>query len=160
MKTAKLLLCLLMVACFWGCLSEGEPSEMGQVLTEEQIAQLPGDDSWNGKLVAVKGYPSFAKKVIKSKSRNLFSISATPESKGLINANIYVENADKEGTTLFGSKPRNLVKITTSNLDVRNATFITDDYAESGYKAFIFSGTLVYDQGNVYLDKVSIHEAE
>lgn len=160
MKTIRLLLCLFVATCLCACLSEEKPSEMGQLLTEEQIAQLPSDESWNGKLVAVKGYPSFAKKVIKSKSRNLLSISATPEGPQLIRANVWLENSDKQGTMLAGKKPRNLLSITTKDLDIRNAKFTTDDYTETGYNEFIFSGTLVYDQGKVFLDNVSIHEVK
>lgn len=160
MKIMKLLACLLLAGCLWSCVSKGKPSEIGQVLTIEQIAELGSDDSWNGKLVAVKGYPSFSSRLIKTGIRNFLSVAAIPGGEELIRVNVSVVDADKEGTIIAGAKPRNLVRLISGSTDIGQAQFVLDDYDEVGYGEFLFSGTLVYDGNKVYLEKATIHKVQ
>lgn len=160
MKTMKLLPGLVLALCLTACVSKEKPTEIGRILTSEEVVTLAGDNSNNGKQVAVKGYPAFSRRVVKIDARNFLSITTSPGGDVLIRANVFVSNADKEGTTLIGTKPRNLVLVTSDNLDITQAQFILDDYSEPGYGEYLFSGTLICDGDDCYLDNVSIHKAE
>lgn len=160
MKRKNILLCISILAItIVACEKKGSPSTIGEMVTAEQLANIPEDDqSWNGKSVAIKGYPQFDRKLIKFGTKNYIRISTEPGGKKLINANISVTNADKnEGITIYGQKSRNFLKLSSEKLDITTAIFTTDDYQELPYGEFVFSGDMIYDQNGYYLDNISIH---
>lgn len=156
---------LAVSALFASCASKGTPSEVGELLTPEQIAALPDDGSWAGRLVAVDGYPGFCKMVsmIKLDSRNKMQITSAPNCEGqtLIDANVSVrDGARTELASFGGEKSRNFVVLSKENTEPANAEYTLDDYTESDYRKFRFSGELVFENGGYFLDKVTIHAAQ
>ena len=160
MKTLKLLAALLLSGyLFAACESKGAPHEIGQLLTPEQVAEVAGDDSWNGKLVTVQGYPQFAKKVVRLDSKNPLGISVEPGGPELIRATVSIKDASRNSIGIGGEKSRNYASLTKEQ-SLAEATFMLDDYTESSYGEFLFSGTLVYDGGQCTLENVSIHPVQ
>lgn len=161
MKTMKILALLLLAGCLWSCSSKGEPSEIGQILTAEQIASLTGDDSWNGKLVAVKGYPKFASAVVRLGSSSHVYLCETPnDRRGPIRANISIHDGGRTTLMEFGGETSRNYASMTKEQQLTDATFMLDDYIEAPYGEFLFSGTLVYDGDDIYLSNVTIHRAQ
>jgi len=149
------------IACvtFSGCTSEEAPSKQGQLLSIETIKTLDSYKTYQNKLISVEGYPAFCSKVVtsvRSNSPNKISVYAEPGCKGkeLIDANILVDRGD---IVVIGNKKRNCLSIA-ENSDFENIKMITDDYKNTSNEKVRLSGTLVYENGSYYLDKVTIHK--
>lgn len=159
MKT-KISLITLFASClfFSACVSKEAPSEVGELMTEEQITNLPKDDAYNKRLVAVDGYWNFASHLIKSGTKNNIVISSEPNGRGtsLIRASVGVNSSENEGITLAGAASRNIIKVA-KPVDIKTCVVITDDYNEVGYQKMRFSGTLVYENGEYKLENITLH---
>ena len=140
------------------CTTKEAPSQMGEVISVEQLKNLPKDDSWNNKLVAFEGYFGFCKmaNLFKSGSKAQLRITTEANCKGdrLIDAKIRIEMSGS--TTLAGAAPRNQI-VADKNINSETLRVITDDYQKVEYQKFIFSGNLIYDNESYYLDNVTIH---
>ncbi len=160
----KFLAIMLLAAFATACVTKEAPSEIGERLTPEQIASLsaPGAaDIWNGKLVSVQGYPDYNTHLIKMSQRNMMTISPAPDSKEvLIKAKIVVVNADKVGTRIYGTADRNEIRVTSDDLELKNAGFLLDDYSTVEYGELLYSGMIVYDGSDYWLEGVTIHKAQ
>ena len=139
------------------CTSKEAPSKVGESVSVEQIKNLPKDDSWNNKLVSFEGYFGFCGIAgYKAGSKAKLSITTEPGCKGdrIIDAKIGIQLLSS--SVVFGSAPRNEID-TDERIDIKTLKVITDDYQKVDYQKFIFSGNLIYDSGNYYLDNVTIH---
>lgn len=149
---------ILMMLTFLSCAKKGEPSKRGQVLTIEQIKNLKTDQSLNGKLVEVEGYPAFcgmmANVTLGAKSKMEVHTGANCDGEELIEVNLLFGG---NTTKLSGEKERNYVA---ADKDFDNSTlkFITDDYQELPNGKFKFTGTLIYMDNTYYLDNVIINK--
>lgn len=160
-NSIKIKLPLIVFATFTiliGCTKEGKPSKQGQLLTLEQIKSLGTDQSLNGKLVEIEGYPAFCGMFadVRLGEKSKMEIRTEQNCKGekLIEANLYF-GGDK--ILLFGEKERNVV-LADKNFSNKTLKFCTDDYQELSNKKLKFSGTLIYINNSYYLDNVTIHK--
>ena len=144
---------------FVSCTTKGEPSQVGELVTVEQLKSLPNDDSWNLKSVAVDAYLSYCHGLIKFNQRNKAVITTEPGCKSdrLIEANIAIKDADDKSVLLGGEESRNYVSMSKSNLNIEESEFVLDDYQKVGYQKMRISGTLVYDNGEYYMNDVTLH---
>jgi len=154
MKLLTFTLCLFLVI---GCTTKHEPTTIGELLTTEQALNLPADNSMDGKIVAIDGYPGLCKRMnlLKINKRNLVSIHTESDCKAdeLPAVNIYF--IDGKGTILFGDEPRNQVIFG----DDKKMIFITDDYQKVPEGGMLrFSGKLVYENNAYHLEDISIHQ--
>ncbi|NDW19475.1 hypothetical protein D0T53_11220 [Dysgonomonas sp. 216] len=151
----KMLLLALSVLFLVGCTTKGDPTPEGEFFTLEQIEGLPADNSLDGKIITLEGYPGLCKSMnlIKIKKRNKISIHSEANCQGtqLIMANLFF--IDGKGTLIFGDEPRNQVIFA----DDKSITYITDDYQKLPSDKFRFTGKLVFEEGGYYLNDVSIH---
>ena len=162
MKTTKLFVLVSVFFAgilFTSCTSKGKPSQVGELITVEQLKSLPSDDSWNSKSVAVDAYLSYCRKLIKFNQRNKAVITTEPGCKSdrLIEANISIKDAEDKSTLLVGEESRNYVAMSKSNLNIEDAEFVLDDYQKVGYQKMRISGTLIYDNGEYYMNDVTLH---
>ena len=154
----SLALLAIMTLIIVSCETKGEPTTLGEILSEEQLASIPADDSWNGKMIAIKGYANFDRMLLKFGTKNIFNIANTPNGNPIIQASIGLRDANKsEGVTIAGEKSRNYIQVPSDNLTISAATFITDNYEEKEFGEFIFNGKLVCENGKYVLENVSIH---
>ncbi|AWK03513.1 hypothetical protein HYN56_04460 [Flavobacterium crocinum] len=148
----------IILVLFVSCAKEGKPSKQGQLLTLEQIKSLEKDQSWNGKLVEIEGYPAFCGMFanVRLGEKNKMEIRTEQGCKGekLIEANLEF-GGDK--VLLFGEKERNVV-LAYENFSNETLKFCTDDYQELPTGKLKFSGTLIYINNTYYLDNVTIHK--
>ena len=159
MKTKLfVLVCVFAGIFFTSCSSKGEPSQVGELITVEQLKSLPSDDSWNLKLVAVDAYLSYCRSLIKIDQRNRAVITTEPSCKSdrLIEANISIKDAEKKSTLLYGEESRNYVSWPKSR-NIEDAEFVLDDYQKVGYQKMRISGTLIYDNGEYYMNDITLH---
>ena len=158
MKKVKVFLVIGCLCVLAACTSKKAPSEVGEIVSVEQIKNLPQDDSWNNKLVSFEGYFGFCSKIGRYKANSKASLSITTEpycaGNRIIDAKIWLETSSS--TTVFGSAPRNEI-VADKNIDMKTLKVITDDYQKVDYQKFTFSGNLIYDNGNYYLDNTTIH---
>nr|WP_199001331.1 hypothetical protein [Flavobacterium sp. ASV13] len=149
---------LILILVFAGCTKEHKPSKEGQLLTLEQIKSLENDQSWNGKLIEVEGYPAFcgmfANVRLGEKSKMEIRTEQNCKGEKLIDANLEF-GGDK--VLLFGEKERNAV-LADQNFSNETLKFCTDDCQELPTGKFKFSGTLIYINNSYYLDNVTIHK--
>lgn len=151
---------MVLIVCifFLGCAKKGNPSKQGQLLTLEQIKSLKSDQSWNGKLVEVEGYPAFCGMIanVTLGEKSKMEIFSETDCKG---EKLLDVNLEFGGNTiaLSGDKERNMA---VADKDFSNKTlrFITDDYEELPSGKFKFSGTLIYINNSYYLDNLTIHK--
>ena len=156
MKKVFFLMCSIVLMA--ACTTKEAPSQIGESISVEQLKNLPKDDSWNNKLVSFEGYFGFCRmaNIIKFGSKAQLRITTEADCAGdrLIDAKIRIEMS---GSTLIaGAAPRNQI-VADKNIDLETLKVITDDYEKVEYQKFIFSGNLIYDNGNYYLDNVTIH---
>lgn len=143
-----------------GCAKKGEPSKQGDLLSVEQIKALANDQSMNGKLVSIEGYAGLCNNsmfVTKGK-KNKMTIHSDGICKGeeLIDAQIEISAGS---IPLSGEKSRNYASFPDEkNITDESLTFMTDDYQELKNQKLKFSGTIIYDGKNYYLDNVTIHK--
>lgn len=78
----------------------------------------------------------------------------------LIKAKMVVVDADKVGTRIYGTADRNEIRVTSDNLDLENAGFLLDDYSTVEYGELLYSGKIVYDGSDYWLEGVTIHKAQ
>lgn len=144
---------------FTSCTSKGKPSQVGELITVEQLKSLPSDDSWNNKSVAVDAYLSYCRALIKFDRRNKAVITTEPGCKSdrLIEANISIKDAEDKSVLLGGEESRNYVAMPKSNLNIEDAEFVLDDYQKVGYQKMRISGTLIYNNGEYYMNDVTLH---
>jgi hypothetical protein len=157
MKKMFLVMCSAVVLA--ACTSKEAPSQMGETVSAEQIGNLPRDDSWNNKLVSFEGYFGFCDNVFRSfkagsKAKLSITTEADCEGERLIDAKISLQLSSS--SVVFGAAPRNQI-VAGEDINLETLKVITDDYQEVEYRKFIFSGNLIYDNGNYYLDNVTIH---
>jgi len=154
----KLLLLTCSIVFITACTTKEAPSQMGESISVEQLKNLPKDDSWNNKLVSFEGYFGFCRmaNIVKSGSKAEVRITTEENCQGdrLIDAKILVELSGS--TILAGSAPRNQI-IAEKNINLETIKVLTDDYEKVSYQKFTFSGNLIYNNGNYYLDNVTIH---
>ena len=155
-KTAALF--LIAGAClFSGCAKEGKPTDQGQLLTTEQIKNLSKDQTMNGKRVSVEGYGGFCSSFsITMGQKNNMEIYSDGICDGdkLIKAKVLLGG---NLVALSGEKERNFVATTEKQVTDEGLTVSTDDYQEVKNGKLRFSGNIVYDGADIYLDNVSIH---
>jgi len=145
---------------FTSCIHKGKPSQVGELITIEQLQSLPSDDSWNLKLVAVDAYLSYCGRLIKFDQRNTAVITTEPSCKSdrLIDAKIVIKDAESKSVLLGGKEPNNYIAMPKSNLGIENSEFVLDDYQKVGYQEKLrISGTLIYDNGKYYMNDVTLH---
>ena len=162
MKTKKLfvLVCIFAGMFFISCTHKGKPSQVGELITIEQLQSLPSDDSWNLKSVAVDAYLSYCGRLIKFDQKNKAVITTEPSCKSdrLIDANIAIRNSESKSVLLGGKEPNNYIAMPKSNLGIENSEFVLDDYQKVGYQEKLrISGTLIYDNGKYYMNDVTLH---
>jgi len=156
------LITVFVAVVFIGCATKGDPTPHGTLISLEQIKSLKSDQSWNGKKVSIEGYASFCKKGFAAPSRitmgkkNLVIIYSAQDCDGeaLMQANLLFAG---NRTKLSGEKERNFIAVD-DNFDNKTMKFTTDDYQELANSKFKFSGKLIWDDGNYYLEDVSIHQ--
>ncbi|WCM42664.1 hypothetical protein MG290_03020 [Flavobacterium sp. CBA20B-1] len=140
------------------CTHKGEPTKQGEMLTTEQINALANDQSMNGELVSVEGFASFCGSFssVTGGKKGRMTIYSDGFCKGgkLMDAEILF--ADNK-TPLSGEEERNQA-IVDKNFSNETIKFTTDDYQEVSNGKLRFSGTVVYDGNNFYLDNVTIHK--
>ena len=155
MKKLILMCCILFFAT---CATKQSSSQMGELVSTDQIKNLPKDDSWNNKLVSFEGYFGFCSMIgnYKAGSKAKLAITTEANCKGdrLINAKISIQLSSS--SVILGAAPRNQI-VTEKKIETETLKVITDDYQELAYQKFIFSGNLIYDKGDYYLDNVTIH---
>ena len=158
MEKVKVFLVMCSIVCFAACTSKEAPSKMGERISEEQLKNLPNDDSWNNKLVSFEGYFGFCSRVGVYKSGSKAKLRLTTESdcngERLIDAKILIEISGK--TVIAGAASRNRI-VADKSINMETLKVITDDYQTNDYQKFIFSGNLIYDDGSYYLDNVTLH---
>ncbi|WP_143155010.1 hypothetical protein [Flavobacterium chilense] len=157
--TTRLTASLLILTLFFaGCTKERKPSKQGELLTLEQIKSLENDQSRNGKLIEVEGYPAFCGMFanVRLGEKSKMEIRTEQDCKGekLIEANLYFGG---NKVMLFGEKERNVV-LAEKNFSNKTLKFCTDDGQELPNGKFKFSGTLIYINNSYYLDNVTIHK--
>lgn len=164
MKTLRKTVFVLIVSLVAvSCEQKGAPSEQGELLTIEQITNLPEDGSWNNKLVSIDGYPGFCRRanIIKMDTKQKIAVTSETNCGGitLINANIGIRNSEnKEILSFGGEKDRNYITVDPKNISNESMVIMTDDYQKSEYSKFRFSGKLIFDaDSGYYLDNVTIH---
>lgn len=157
-KIKNTFLALAFISTLASCTKKGEPNQLGEVLTTEQISALANDQSMNGKLVSVEGFASFCGRFnrITGGQKSEMTIYSENFCQGdkLIKAKI--EFSDNR-TPLSGEEKRNYAEAEKSFTN-ETLKFMTDDYQELPNGKLKFSGTLVYDGDNYYLDNVTIHK--
>ena len=156
------LVCLLMAGTlFPSCEKKGEPSQVGELLTTEQIKALPADDSWNMKLVAIDGYMSHCRRlsVVNLGSKNKVTITTEPSCEGekLIEVKVFFQPADRTDIPLGGIKSRNFLTMSKEKPNLEDSKFTLDDYEVVDYQKMRISGELIYDNGSYYLDHITLH---
>ena len=167
MKTKKQLF-ILTAILFAGiiatsCVHKGQPSQVGELITIEQLKSLPSDDSWNLKSVAVDAYLSYCGRLIKFDQRNTAVITTEPSCKSdkIIEAKIVIKDAESKSVLLGGKEPNNYIAMPKSNLGIENSEFVLDDYQKVGYQEKLrISGTLIYDNGKYYMNDVTLHNIQ
>ena len=164
MKTKKQLFVLTTILVagifFTSCIHKGEPSQVGELITVEQLKSLPDDDSWNLKLVAVDAYLSYCGHLIKFDQKNTAVITTEPSCKSdrLIDAKISIKDSESKSVLLGGKEPNNYISMPKSSLGIENSEFVLDDYQKVGYQEKLrISGTLIYDNGKYYMNDVTLH---
>ena len=159
MKKMFLVMCSLFFLA--ACTSKEAPSPMGESVSVEEIKNLPPDDSWNNKLVSFEGYFGFCSMInsFKAGSKAKLRITTEANCKGdrLMDAKISIQLASS--SVVLGAAPRNQI-VAEKDLNMATLKIITDDYQKVDYQKFIFSGNLIYDNGNYYLDNVTIHSIQ
>lgn len=161
MKSLKLFtsaLCILAAGIMaTSCTEQAAPSAVGEIITAEQLAELPADGSWSGRLVAVKGHPEFKSRmaVIKIGKANTFKIVSGENANILANIMVKDDSGDNS-VQLSGTKPRNYIDMD-SDLDLAKATYVTDDYQTASAQDMLFSGELTFEDGSYTLNNVTIH---
>ena len=163
----KHLYLLILLLGLVSCNKEEAPTPQGELLTDEQVLNLPKNDSLNMKQVSVEGYYSLpcSKGIIQiPKSFKLGSvvdlvIRTKPDCEGkeLITAQIQLRGGEVKGLTPPQIKPRNYILGKVGDFDPHTLTIRTDDYKDVEYQKLRFSGTLIFDTDHYYLTKVSIH---
>ncbi|KAF2509133.1 hypothetical protein [Flavobacterium foetidum] len=157
-KIAPIAIFLAITFIFTACTKKGEPSKQGQLLTIEQVKSLEKDQSLNGKLVEIEGYPAICGMFgnVRVGEKNKMEIRTEPDCKGekLIEVNLFF-GGDK--IRLSGEEERN-VALATEKFTNATLKYITDDYQELPTGKFKFSGTLIYINNTYYLDNVTIHK--
>ena len=162
MKTKKLfvLVCIFAGIFFLSCTHKGKPSQVGELITIEQLQSLPSDESWNLKLVAVDAYLSYCGRLITFDKKNKAVITTEPSCKSdrIIDVKIVIKDAESKSVLLGGKEPNNYISMPKSNLGIENSEFILDDYRKVGYQEKLrISGTLIYDSGKYYMNDVTLH---
>ncbi|WP_300672091.1 hypothetical protein [Soonwooa sp.] len=154
---------LILAAAFIGtlsnCTSKGEPNPQGQLLTTEQIKALSKDQSMNGKLVEVEGYAGICNSMFVTKGKKNEMIVYTDgfcKGEKLMDMQVNISRGD---IAITGDEPRNFGSFADDkNLSNEALTFTTDDYQEVANGRLKFSGKLVYNGDNYYLENVTIHK--
>ena len=166
MKAKKQLLVLTTIFVagmfFTSCVHKGEPSQVGELMTIEQLKSLPSDDSWNLKSIAVDAYLSHCSFLIKLDKKNTAVITTEPgcKSERLLDVKIVIKDANDSSVLLGGQEPRNYFAMSKDNLNIEDAEFVLDDYQKVGYQKMRISGTLIYDNGKYYMDHVTLHNIQ
>ena len=166
MKTKKQLLVLTTIFVagifFTSCVHKGEPSQVGELITIEQLKSLPSDDSWNLKSIAVDAYLSHCGFLTKLGKKNIVVITEEPGCKNekLLDAKILIADANDSSVLLGGQEPRNYFALSKEIRNIEDAEFVLDDYQKVGYQKMRISGTLIYDNGKYYMDNVTLHNIQ
>ena len=144
------------------CVHKGEPSQVGELITIEQLKSLPSDDSWNLKSIAVDAYLSHCSHLIKFDQKNTAVITAEPSCKSdrLIDVKIVIKDANSGSVLLGGKEPNNYIAMTKDNLTIESAEFVLDDYQKVSYQKMRISGTLIYNNGKYYMNDVTLHNIQ
>lgn len=154
----RILIAVLIAVTFSACASKGKPTPEGVLLNQDQIKALAKDQSMNGKIVEIEGYPAFCSMIVNVRpgAKSKMEIHADADCKGdvLIEANLLFGG---NTTRLSGEKERNYVAAG-KTFDNASLRFVTDDYQELPNGKFKFSGTLIYTGDSYYLDNITIHK--
>ena len=162
-KQLFLLVTIITGIFFTSCVHKGQPSQVGELITIEQLKSLPSDDSWNLKSVAVDAYLSYCGHLIKFDQKNTAVITTEPSCKSdrIIDVKIAIKDAESKSVLLGGKEPNNYIAMPKSNLGIENSEFVLDNYQKVGYQEKLrISGTLIYDNGKYYMNDVTLHNIQ
>lgn len=121
----KTIICIAIISLCISCVSKGKPSAQGKLLTAEELKSLANNPTWNGKLVAIEGYPSLCSTMglVKQEAKNKMDVYSEPDCNG---EKIIVANIVFGGNTvaLSGEKERNFVEVPDhfTNKDIKMTT--------------------------------------
>jgi hypothetical protein len=160
-KTNTYLIFFVLLIQLMSCAKKGKPNSPGQLMSAEQLLQMPKDSSWNRKVVSIEGYAGYCKiaGLLRMGTKNKLDIytEADCEGKKLLPINIDFKNS----TALSGEQFRNYVN-TKDKKEFQNSDliFTTDDYQEIANTKLKFSGSLIYQNNTYYLDDITIHKPQ
>jgi hypothetical protein len=140
-----------------GCSHQGKPHKRGELLNTEQIKALANDQSMNGKVVTIEGYAGICGSMFvtagKNNNMDIYTDNYCEGTK-LITAKIKIDNGS---VPIGGEAYRNYAEVS-GNFENKTIKFMTDDYQELANGKLKFSGTIIYDGSNYYLDNVIIYQ--
>lgn len=155
---ATFLVMIVIVAFTVSCTHKGNPTIQGDLLTAEQIKTLKNDQSMNGKLVSIEGYASFCGSFssVTGGKKGKMKIYTDGFCKGekLIDAKIMFSNGS---IPLSGEEKRNQA-IAENSFTNETLQFTTDEYQDVPNGKLKFSGKVVYNGKDYYLDNITIHK--
>jgi len=139
------------------CSHQGKLNKRGDLLNPDQIKALANNQSMNGKLVTIEGYAGICGSMFvtpgKANDMDIYTDNYCEGTK-LITAKIKISDGS---TPIGGEAYRNYAEVS-GNFENKTIKFMTDDYQELANGKLKYSGTIIYNGSNYYLDNVIIYK--